>query len=561
MNSIFNSECIEAFFRMMNKPVSDVGELAGIAKTALNKVAGELFISKVEIKLSDSKNTNNEMASFCEVLYDDNAMAGAKPIKVEDSIAEGCGGIVLITPTRDLNEDEISALSQIGETIIVFFTRTLMLTLLTRFAFMDTASGAHNFAGFTSRLVELEKKGIMWGYDAFFFNISNFRYVNKKLPYHVGDRILVKYVSIINAFLKEGEILSRLGGDNFVALVEKERSDAFINLLQNMEIDFQHERKNYSFSFGATIGCAHLKDAKVAESVMNCVSIAYTVARRTRKVQYYTDNMHKQVMEEKELMVHFQQGMKKKEFKVFFQPKVNAKELKLVGAEGLVRWMHEGREIPPSNFIPMLEQSGDICELDFYLLEEVCSYIRKRIDANKDNVCVSVNFSKKNLYDPDMASKILSIVDKYEVPHELIEVELTESQDYEDYRKMNELIIALQEMGIRVLVDDFGTGSSSLIMLKNTKPKVIKIDKSFIPEINETDNIDRDIMMLHYIVSLAKEFNASVIAEGVETKEQIDLVVGAGCNIIQGYYFDGPLDEDRFASRIDNKLFYQDKIK
>lgn len=209
----------------------------------------------------------------------------------------------------------------------------------------------------------------------------------------------------------------------------------------------------------------------------------------------------------------------------------------------------------------MLEQSGDICELDFYLLEEVCSYIRKRIDANRDNVCVSVNFSKKNLYDPDMASKILSIVDKYEVPHELIEVELTESQDYEDYRKMNELIIALQEMGIRVLVDDFGTGSSSLIMLKNTKPKVIKIDKSFIPEINETDNIDRDIMMLHYIVSLAKEFNASVIAEGVETKKQIDLVVGAGCNIIQGYYFDGPLDEDRFASRIDNKLFYQDKIK
>ena len=289
---------------------------------------------------------------------------------------------------------------------------------------------------------------------------------------------------------------------------------------------------------------------------MNCVSIAYSVARKTGTDVLYNEQMLREMMNSKEMMAHFQEALKKEEFKVYFQPKVSVKDRNLVGAESLVRWIHDGDEIFPSRFIPLLEQNDCICDLDMYLLEKVCQFIRKREDENKENTCISVNFSKRNLNNQALVEQIISVIDKYKVPHKYIEIELTESQNYEDFQRMNSVIHALHNFGINVSIDDFGTGSSSLSMLKSTSPRVIKIDKMFVTTDVDCPDFERNKAIFSDMVRLVKNCGALIVVEGVESEEQMAIVTEAGCDIIQGYIFDGPLSESEFITRLDNKSFY-----
>ena len=243
-------------------------------------------------------------------------------------------------------------------------------------------------------------------------------------------------------------------------------------------------------------------------------------------------------------------GLEKGEFKVYYQPKSDIQSEEIIGAEALCRWEHEGAVIMPADFIPILEQSTDICKLDFYMLEHVCQDIRRRLDEGKPVVRVSVNFSHKNMMDADLSEHITDVVDRYRVPHDLIEIEFTESTTDIEFKEIKRVVSELQQDGICTSVDDFGLGQSSLNLIREIPWNVLKIDRSLIPLDADNPHSTRSVMF-KYIVAMAKELGLECIAEGVETEKQVNMLRDNSCSLAQGYYFGKPLPTEEFEKELD----------
>ncbi len=248
----------------------------------------------------------------------------------------------------------------------------------------------------------------------------------------------------------------------------------------------------------------------------------------------------------------FRSAIENEEFEVYYQPKVETRRYRMNGAEALCRWTHEGEMILPFRFIPVYEESGDILELDFYMLEHVCKDIRRWLDDDKTVVRVSVNFSREHIgHDDNLVDRIIEIIDRYDVPHYLIEVELTETSTEVDYKILKKVVTALHIAGIHTSVDDFGVGYSSMNLLTQLPWSMVKIDRSFVP-LGTGDEEDRKkFVMMRSIISITKELNVDCIAEGVETAEQVIMLKKNGCFFVQGYFFDKPLPVAEFEERLD----------
>lgn len=242
----------------------------------------------------------------------------------------------------------------------------------------------------------------------------------------------------------------------------------------------------------------------------------------------------------------FDEALENNEFLVYYQPKVSLRNYRLSGAEALVRW--DGKPIIfPDNFIPELEKTHAICKLDFYILEQVCADLRQWIDQGRRIVKVSVNFSRRHLDDEKFLLEIISIIDKYEVPHEFLEVELTETTTDVSFGQLRKIIDGLHQQQISTSVDDFGVGYSSMNLIRELPWDVLKIDKSFLPK---SENDHRQYVMLKHIISLAHDIGLDTIVEGVETLEHIKMLKENNCFLAQGYYFDRPLPKAEFEKRL-----------
>jgi EAL domain-containing protein (putative c-di-GMP-specific phosphodiesterase class I) len=243
-------------------------------------------------------------------------------------------------------------------------------------------------------------------------------------------------------------------------------------------------------------------------------------------------------------------SLKMGEICAFFQPKVNINTGELVGAEALCRWFHDGKMIPPNRFIPVLEATNEICQLDFYILELVCKYIRKWLDEGKKVVRISVNLSRRHMTNPDLLDTLIDIIDRYNVPHEYIEIELVETTTDVEFKDLKRVVEGLQAQNINTSVDDFGMGYSSLNLLRIVPWNTMKIDRIFLPEDDEADSSKRSTMF-GFIVALASELGFECIAEGVETTAQLELLRECHCELAQGYLFDKPLPVEEFEKRLD----------
>ena len=239
------------------------------------------------------------------------------------------------------------------------------------------------------------------------------------------------------------------------------------------------------------------------------------------------------------------------QFIPYLQPKYDLKTNKATGAEALVRWAHPQKGlVSPGIFIPIFERNGFISKLDFYMWESVCKILRNWIDSGKKVVPVSVNISRTNLYNPELVDIICNLVKKYDIPPELLNLELTETSYMDNPALMMETVQRLRDKNFIVLMDDFGSGYSSLNTLKDITVDVLKIDMKFL---QETVHQERSRKILECVINLAKKLNVPVVAEGAETEDQVNFLRDMGCEFVQGFYFSKPIPLKEFEQLIEEE--------
>ncbi|WP_051638658.1 putative bifunctional diguanylate cyclase/phosphodiesterase [Butyrivibrio sp. NC2002] len=416
-------------------------------------------------------------------------------------------------------------------------------------------TGLPNAGGYLQNIIMLSKTTDLKNYTAFYFNLKGFATINQRYGMDVGDRILIQFTAKVSAFLLEDELLGHLGGDNFVAMIKKERKGQFCALLSGIEISFKVGDKTEKVQICATLGVWDIdREVKDHGEIIGRPSVALQHAKHIlhQPVVEVTEDMMKRVAMQKTVLESYQKALEEEEFLVYYQPKVNSKKQKLVGAEGLVRWMHNGEMVSPGVFIPPLEQNGDILHLDYYVLKKVCRDIKEWIEEGVEPVPVSVNFSRKDLIDTDLAKNIDNIITESGIDKKYIEIEVTETVDEQEHGELATFISTLYKNNIMTAIDDFGAGYSSLATLRQFQVHTLKIDRSFI---NTDDFSWKDEIILTDVIHMAKQLGMDIVTEGVEREDQVKFVNTVGCDVIQGFYYDRPLPKDEFRKRLVNKEY------
>lgn len=419
----------------------------------------------------------------------------------------------------------------------------------------DPMTGIPNSNAFNRHLNKILEEHNGLGYSAIFFNVRNFKLVNKKYGSKTGDKILIEYSKKVASLAGEGELIARWGGDNYIGLFKTVRLQYILHQLEDIMILINRGEslEECHLSIRAAIYTLTGKET-IAGQIMGRITTTYATMNKDGRtnILYFNEELGKKILHDTRIEEMLEPALLNKEFVVYYQPKVNMKTHQLIGAEALVRWNRAGKLIPPMEFIPICESNGFVKRIDYYVLNQVCSDIHRWIEQGIQPVRVSFNFSKQHLDDPQLADHIHDVAEKYQVPRGILEVEFTEMAYVDDYERLVTTIAKLNDYGIMTSIDDFGTGYSSLNLLQNVKFNTLKLDKSFV-QTPSTDKRNRAVIT--NIIRMAKELEMEIIAEGVETEEELSFLSGLSCDVAQGYLFDKPLSPEAFCERLQQKQY------
>ncbi len=436
--------------------------------------------------------------------------------------------------------------------LYVLFLKNKQQADLEHTVFVDTVTNGDTMAKFLVDLQRLYNSSKNTPLYIFTLDIENFKYINSNYGFLVGDHILRDIYEIYQKKLATGERIARVSGDHYVLLLE-DISPARIDAL------FEPELNPSGIKVYLMAGLCPIPYSGTADDVHLMVDKANTAAKATRgkrekKVAIYTEEYDREIMHNEETKRAVEAALANDEILPFFQPKVDIHTRTLVGAEALARWRtQEGKLIPPGEFIPVCEATGLISQLDMAIFEKTLRFLRQNLDKGVKCVPISVNFSRSHLFDETFLSRLLGKLKEYDIPAELIELELTESAIFDNYDYINEFIESLHAHGLKVSMDDFGSGYSSLNMLKDVDIDVVKIDRGFL---QDTVHSDRQTIIFGAISQMALQLNLQIVVEGVETQQNIDLMREFGCTVAQGYYYSKPLGRMDFE-----KLYEEGRVE
>jgi EAL domain-containing protein (putative c-di-GMP-specific phosphodiesterase class I) len=287
---------------------------------------------------------------------------------------------------------------------------------------------------------------------------------------------------------------------------------------------------------------------------MDDASMAMATSRKSRMdVVYFTEELMYRSMLRRKIVTRFPDALRNGELEAFYQPKVSRENYRLCGCEALARWRADGVVHMPTEFIPALEEAGLMIQLDFHILEQVCRDIRSWLDEGITPVRVSVNYSKRDLMEEDLAERTLEVIRRWGIDPCYLEIEFTETTGYVDAGLLSTFVQQMRSSGVTVSMDDFGTGYSSVNLFKSLDFDVVKLDRSFIHNIDR--HIIRDEVILENIIQMLHELNCEIVAEGVETERQMGFLRNTACQVIQGFYFDQPMPRQEFVTRLVNPQY------
>ncbi len=418
-------------------------------------------------------------------------------------------------------------------------------------AYYDPLTGLPNMVKFKADTEAALTSNPNKNYTIIVFDIENFKAINEVFGYKTGDLMLTTINDVADMINQPSLITARIGDDKFAMFAESFVLEDLSTILANVTELYDKtipELKDYAAKY--KIGRYKIENNETnIDEIMSKVILAHNKARRTNgePVCDYDDIFKKTLQAEAEITNKMTLALENKEFQAFLQPKFAINENELIGAEALARWIEaDDKMIYPNDFIPLFERNGFIVELDNYILEQVCITLRKWLDQGLHIVPISVNCSRLNLHNPNFVQVVAATADKYNVPHEYIEIELTESNTIESEQTIEQLFESLHKEGFRISIDDFGAGYSSLGMLTSLQVDTLKMDRSFFVG---SKNARRDDLLIDSIVKMAHNLNMYVVAEGIETKEQVELLQGMNCDAIQGYYYDKPMPISQFEEK------------
>ena len=409
---------------------------------------------------------------------------------------------------------------------------------------IDPLTGVYNWDGFHQKTRALLDLNPDKTYLIIAFDIMKFNMVNSLFGRERANDILIEIARILQDFAPDDAVVARLQADQYAVCMpalDFEKSN-LLKVIDNVNLLLDDSAFRMNFS----AGIFEINDSNLPVSVMfDRAVMALVRSRNDHSVQIsrFDDSMLEELRYQQKITSGFERTLSSDEYHIFIQPQVD-KDGRVKGGEALARWIRPGGEIvPPMQFIPVLEKAGLIARLDRYIWELAAKKLNEWQNTPFSDLYLSVNISALDFYYIDVFNSITSLVEKYGIDRSKLKLEITETAIMSDAEKQILKIHDLREAGFIVEIDDFGTGYSSLSMLKNIEADVLKIDMSFL---KETDHDERSRKVLRSIVRMADQLGMETITEGVETKEQLDMLCEMGCELFQGFYFSRPLPEDEF---------------
>ncbi len=382
-----------------------------------------------------------------------------------------------------------------------------------------------------------------------YIDLDNFKNINDSQGHKVGDKLIKKVSTIIKKCVQAGDTIARQGGDEFVIelpeldtdfqLAEKQALDLSAVIISQLKKPILIEKKQYNIT--ASVGLViYPRDGEKQSILLQRADTAMNEAKQLGKnrIHVFEKSLETKVIKNHQLENDLRLALKNKEINMVYQPIVNSESLNMVGSEILLRWQHptEG-VIMPTDFIPIAESAQLILEIGYWTIEKACQQIIKWQANTKSNFFIAVNLSVVQIRDEGFLNKITDLIYKYKIPRNFLEFEVTESILLSESTRSIEIINQLKLMGIKLSIDDFGTGYSSFDYIRKLPLDKIKIDKSFIQDIPSDSN---SVTIVKTILNMANEMNLEVVAEGVETDEQIEFLRQHNCQFFQGFYFSKP---------------------
>ena len=419
-------------------------------------------------------------------------------------------------------------------------------------AYHESITGYYNWPWMWNRLMTYYLDGVK-DYGFVHFDVKDFNMINELYNHQIANEVLIRVTENIEAHKDWIYFGARCDNDNFALMIkdmpEKEtrrRLETFFEEISTLEYD-------PSYRIYYRCGVVTMRTAmNSGQIVADCAKLAQSrgTGINNTEINFYTNEMHEDVLWGKHLKVYLDTAIQANEFLVYLQPKIDIRNECVCGAEALVRWNYKHRELlPPFRFIPYFEADGSIVKVDELVLHRVCAKLKEWKEKGQHLYPISVNLSRKHLEQPRIVSRLTGIVDSYGVDHGLIEFELTESTMAENQRFLLFVMNELRKRGFRISMDDFGTGYSSFALLNEMPLDTLKIDKSFVDMILAENEANKILIILRHIISMAREMGVNCVAEGTEEYKQVLALRELGCEIAQGYYYSKPIPVREFEEK------------
>jgi len=421
----------------------------------------------------------------------------------------------------------------------------------------DILTGLPNRNLLQDRIVQAIVYAERWAHlvAVVFIDLDNFKLVNDSLGHTAGDKLLKAVAERLKSGFRAVDTVSRLGGDEFILILYDQSSEELISeetkrLDEAFSAPFHVDGHEIFVSYSAGFSL-YPQDGKDAETLLMNADVAMYRAKEQKgnSFQFYAPEMHSRIRERLALESNMRYALERQEFFLMYQPQIDSRTKRVSGMEALIRWNHpEMGMISPAKFIPLTEDTGLIVPIGEWVIRTACEQLKAFQNAGLQNLTVAVNLSSRQFREDNLIPSIAGILQETGLAGECLELELTESILMNNSQEIIATLRELKKMGIRLAIDDFGTGYSSLSYLKRFPLDKLKIDQSFVKDISIGGG---DAAIVKAIINMGHSLNLGVIAEGVETEEQLDFLTAHDCHDVQGYYYSKPLTAEEFKSFVE----------